>query len=550
MAWHVKTVSLLGLRLLSTFSDVQCMTRTGERVSGRRGIRRLARAGLTSIVLATSVAAQAPPAHAGLLGGLIDTTVGLVDSTLGILTAGWDEGANTPPVHLSTVNDAISADNLWASGYDGSGIDVAVIDTGMVPVQGLDGAGKVVSGPDLSFESQSPELRNLDGYGHGTHMAGIIAGNDGASGPFRGVAPGARLIDMRVGTHDGAVDVSQVIAAIDWVVQHRNDPGFNIRVINLSYGTDGTQNPLVDPIAHAVENAWRAGIVVVTGGGNDGTDRPMLVNPAYNPYVLAVGAVDLKATASVSDDRIAPFSSRGSKSRYVDVSAPGVSIAGLRNPGSVIDEAHPGAVVDERYFRGSGTSQASAVTSGAVALLLDARPNLRPDEVKALLKATATRIDNFGSRAQGAGRINVYKAARSSVPYGATQTWTASSGTGSLDQARGTQRVADDGVELVGEQDIMGQPWNAAKWAQLSRSGNAWTDGTWNGSVWTGDCWCSTTWAGTGWDSAEWTGSSWTGRAWIGRAWIGRAWIGRAWIGDEWTGRAWIGRAWIGRAWM
>ena len=526
------------------------MTQSGERVSGRRAIRRWARAGLTSIVLATSVAVQAPPAHAGLLGGLVDTTVGLVDSTLGILTAGWDEDATTPPVYMDIVNDAVSAKSMWKAGYDGSGVDVAVIDTGMVPVQGLDASGKVVSGPDLSFESQSPEHRNLDGYGHGTHMAGIIAGNDGSGGPFRGVAPGARLIDMRVGAHDGGVDVTQVIAAIDWVVQHRNDPGFNIRVINLSYGTDGTQNPLVDPIAHAVENAWRAGIVVVTGGGNDGTDRPMLVNPAYNPYVLAVGAVDLQATASVSDDTIAPFSSRGSKSRYVDVSAPGVSIASLRNPGSLIDQEHPGAVVDERYFRGSGTSQATAVTAGAVALLLDARPALRPDEVKAVLKASATKVDNFGARAQGAGRINVYKASRTSVPSGATQTWTASSGTGSIDQARGTGRVADDGVELVGEQDIMGKPWNATNWAQLSRSGNAWTDGTWNGSVWAGDCWCSTTWAGTSWEWAEWTGSSWTGRAWIGRAWIGRAWIGRAWIGDEWNGRAWIGRAWIGRAWM
>ena len=530
--------------------DVWYMTNAGERVSHRRGRRRWLRAGLTATVLATSVAAQAPPAHAGLIGGLLGTTVGLVDGVLGILTPGWDDGATTPPVKMSVVNDAIGADDVWASGYDGSGVDIAVIDTGMVPVKGLDSPGKVVSGPDLSFESQSPDLRNLDGYGHGTHMAGIIAGNDGAGGTFRGVAPGARLIDMRVGSHDGAVDVTQVIAAIDWVVQHRNDPGFNIRVLNLSYGTDGTQDPRLDPLAHAVENAWRAGIVVVTGGGNDGTDRPMLVNPANNPYVLAVGAVDTKNTASVSDDKIAPFSSRGSSSRYVDVSAPGVSLASLRNPGSLIDQEHPGAVVEERFFRGSGTSQATAVTAGAVALLLDARPTLRPDEVKALLKSSASRLYEDSTRAQGAGRINVAKAVRSSVPFGATQAWTASSGTGSIDKSRGTGRVADDGVELVGETDIMGKPWNAANWAQLARSGNAWTDGSWNGSVWSGACWCSTTWAGTGWGSATWTGTSWTGRAWIGRAWIGRAWIGRAWIGDEWNGRAWIGRAWIGRAWM
>lgn len=522
------------------------MTQSGERVSTRRAGRWL-RAGAATVALAAVVALQAPPAQAGLVGGVVDTTVGVVDGLVEVVTAGWDDGANTPPVPMSTVNEAINANSLWAAGYDGSGIDVAVIDTGMVPVQGLE--GKVVNGPDLSFESQSDDLRYYDGYGHGTHMAGIIGGNDGATGPFRGVAPGARLINIRVGAHDGGVDVSQVIAAIDWVVQHRKDPGFNIRVLNLSYGTDGTQNPLADPLSHAVESAWRAGIVVVTGGGNDGTERPMLVNPAYNPYVLAVGAVDLKATASVVDDKVAPFSSRGSSSRYVDVVAPGVSIASLRNPGSLIDSEHPGAVVDERFFRGSGTSQATAVTSGAVALLLDARPSLRPDEVKALLKSSATKIVDTSTRAQGAGRIDVHKASLGLVPLLSTQTFTASSGTGSLDQARGTGRVADDGAELSGEIDIMGKPWNGANWAQLSRSGKAWTGGTWNGSVWTGDCWCETTWAGTGWDAVRWTGSSWTGRQWIGRQWIGRQWIGRQWIGDAWNGRQWIGRQWIGRQW-
>ncbi|MFP5326051.1 MAG: S8 family serine peptidase, partial [Acidimicrobiia bacterium] len=143
-------------------------------MSTRRAARWL-RAGAATVALTAVVALQAPPAQAGLVGGVVDTTVGVVDGLVEVVTAGWDDGANTPPVPMSTVNEAINANSLWAAGYDGSGIDVAVIDTGMVPVQGLE--GKVVNGPDLSFESQSDDLRYYDGYGHGTHMAGIIGGN-------------------------------------------------------------------------------------------------------------------------------------------------------------------------------------------------------------------------------------------------------------------------------------------------------------------------------------------------------------------------------------
>jgi serine protease AprX len=488
-------------------------------------------------------------ANAGLLGGLLGTVGGVVGGVVGILTPGWDDGASTPPVRMATVADAIGANDLWSRGVDGRGIGVAVIDTGMVPVAGLDGAGKIVNGPDLSFESQDEGLRYLDGYGHGTHMAGIIAGNDGPGGAFRGVAPGARLLNVRVASHDGAVDVSQVVAAIDWVVQHRSDNGMNIRVINLSYGTDGMQSPRTDPLSFAVENAWRKGIVVVTGAGNDGDDRSMLVNPAANPYVIAVGAADLRNTASPHDDVVAPFSSR-TRGRTVDLVAPGVSVTSLRDPGSSIDVEHPGAVVDSRYFRGSGTSQAAAVTSGAVALLLQARPSLTPDQVKALLRSTATLLVGTDRAAQGAGRLDVNLATLALVPLGSTQRWTPAAGTGSLEAARGTGHVADDGVELRGEQDIFGRAWDGDAWAASAAAGTSWSGGEWNGSVWTGDCWCATSWAGTSWTGRTWIGDSWTGRTWIGRTWIGRTWIGRTWIGDSWTGRTWIGDSWTGRTWV
>ena len=151
---------------------------------------------------------------------------------------------------------------------------------------------QVINGPDLSFDSQAPNLTDIDTYGHGTHMAGLIAGRDAAIPPgkedeadhyFVGAAPGARIVSIKVAASDGATDVSQVIAAIDWIVQHRNSDGLNIRVLNLSFGTDGTQDYQLDPLAYAAEVAWHHGIVVVVAAGNSGFGTPQLNNPAYDP---------------------------------------------------------------------------------------------------------------------------------------------------------------------------------------------------------------------------------------------------------------------------
>jgi serine protease AprX len=525
---------------------------------GRRNFRRARRVKATAvaIVTCTAVMSMGMPAHAatGGLGGLLTGLTGAVGSTLanttdavvsvvhalsGILTAGWDDGATSPPTRLALVADAINADEMWSRGVDGSDIGVAVIDSGVAPVPGLDGTGKLINGPDLSFDSQYDNARYLDAYGHGTHMASIIAGNDGTTTGFRGVAPGAHIVNMRVGATDGAVDVSQVIAAIDWTVQHRNDPGLNIRVISLSYGTDSVQSYQRDPLTAAVESAWRNGIVVVVSGGNDGTAHSSLTDPATDPFVLAVGADDVAGTAGVVDDGVAVFSSRGSATRGVDLVAPGVSIAGLRDPGSTIDDQHPGAVVDGRLFRGSGTSQAAAVTAGAVALLLDARPNLTPDMVKALLRSTASRLVGATAREQGAGLINVSAASTAVVLPTYRQSWPIAAGSGSLETARGGQHVADEGVELNGEVDIMGQPWNGARWIVQSALGSAWSGGTWNGSVW----------AGSRWDGANWTGAAWTGKSWSGKSWSGQSWSGKSWSGKSWSGQSWSGKSWSGKSW-
>ena len=272
-------------------------------------------------------------------------------------------GAVLPLPDLSSVEQVIQTGKAWNQGATGAGIDVALLDSGVTPVQGLDAPNKVVYGPDLSFDSQDPNKAYLDGYGHGTAMASLIAGNDGLLGAgFMGVAPSARIVSVKVGASNGAVDVSQMIAGIDWVVQHRNDPGLNIRVLNISLGTDSVQSYLRDPLAHAAEVAWRAGIVVVASVGNGGPNAA-LADPAIDPYLLAVGAEDPNGSVSSNDDLPAPFTSRGTGDRHADVVAPGVYILGLRVPGSTLDQQYPAARIGTRYFRGSTRPRWSRVRS-------------------------------------------------------------------------------------------------------------------------------------------------------------------------------------------
>ena len=485
----------------------------------------------------------------GIVGGLTGTLIGVVstalDTTTGLLT-GADWGYSSSQTSMSSVDQTVGATTMWSHGVTGKGVGVALIDTGVVPVQGLT-SGNVVNGPDLSLDNPSLPLTNRDGFGHGTHMAGIIAGNDGTSSGFKGVAPDATLLNVKVGAYDGSVDVSQVIAGIDWVVQHRNDNGMNVRVINLSFGTDGVQSSQVDPLAAAVEHAWQAGIVVVVAGGNNGSTQATLDNPATDPFVIAVGADDTNGTTSVSDDSVPTFSAHGSAQRHVDVVAPGQSIVSLRDPGSVIDTEYPKAVVNTRFFKGSGTSQATAVTSGAVALLLQQHPSYTPDQVKAALMDSAEPMPQASTQDQGAGLLNV--AAASAATIGpSTQTFTRSTGLGSLQGARGNQYLSDNGVNLTGEEDIHGQPWNAAEWASASANDAAWSGGTWNGSVWSGSCWCGVSWTSRTYASATWSGNDWAGVSWLSHGWSTTLWSSHGWSGG-WVSHGWSSHGWSSHGW-
>ncbi|QIK66425.1 S8 family serine peptidase [Nocardioides sp. HDW12B] len=463
---------------------------------------------------------------------------------------------------------SLGIQDAWSQGITGDDVTVAVIDTGIAPVRGLTTApDQVVDGPDLSFDNHLEGSRYYDEFGHGTHMAGIVAGRDAdwsatspAPGQFAGVAPEAQLLNMKVGAGDGGVDVSQVIAALDWVVEHRDAGGMDVRVVSLAYGTVSLQPSQVDPLARAVENAWRAGIVVVASAGNDGLETDHLLMPALSPHILAVGAVDPRSTDDRADDVVADFTNGGNDERRPDVVAPGRSVVSLRVPGSYADVTSPEGRVEgdlsERYFRGSGTSQATAFVAGQVALLLQQRPDLTPDQVKTLLMSTARPLAG-NEPAMGAGVPDVLAAVAAPAPGDAPTTDAPfSSGLGSLDAARGDARVVDpdSGTVLEGEQDAQGQPWDAAAWVAATASGGAWDGGTWNGRTWTGDelvagAWEYAPWTGTSWSGATWEDRHTAESTWEARSWRNDGWEARSWREDSWEARSWREDSWEARSW-
>ncbi|MDP9296337.1 MAG: S8 family serine peptidase [Actinomycetota bacterium] len=463
---------------------------------------------------------------------------------------------STDKSSMYTLDRLTGAAGYWSRGYTGQGVDVALIDTGVAPVEGLSAPGKIINGPDLSFESQADNLRYLDSNGHGTFMAGIIAGKDSSVGSpsnatsdqFVGVAPDARIVSVKVGDAFGTTDTSQVIAGINWVVQHRNDPGMNIRVLNLSFGTDSTQSYTLDPLAYAAEMAWRRGIVVVASAGNDGYGSAALNDPALDPYVLAVGAVDLNGTPGHQDDTVPAWSSTGDGVRNPDLVAPGVSVVSLRDPGSQIDVENPGAVVANRFFRGSGTSQATAMVSGAVALLLQERPGITPDQVKTILDGSATKVPGGNFQAQGHGTVDL-EAARSYPTQNTVQTWTSSTGLGTLEGSRGTAHLSADNVTLQGEEDIFAMPWIPSVWAPAVAADSSWNGGTWNGSLWTGSAWTTASWTGSAWGSVLWTRNSWSGTGWSRNSWSRNSWSRSSWSGKGWTSNRWSSNTFSRQTW-
>jgi serine protease AprX len=349
------------------------------------------------------------------------------------------------PVHnwMSVSNGAMAADQTRAGspgllglasipGVTGMGIGVAVIDSGIAAHSAL--ANKVVTSVSMLSDDASTD----DAFGHGTHVAGIIAGAASPAVPVTklytgGIAPGAQLVNIRVLRADGSGLTSDVVAGIDWAIEHRT--AYNIRVINLSLGHSVTEPCATDPLCEAVARASIAGIVVVAAAGNNGMtpDGHMILggitSPGNSPFAITVGAVNTAGTVNRNDDTITTYSSRG-PSKYdftmkPDVAAPGNKIVSLEAAGSYLvtnyPSLHRAGSGSNAYMQLSGTSMATPMVSGAIALLLQGTPSLSAAQVKLALQMGATYMPDAGLVGAGAGSINVW-ASRKIAAGGLTST--------------------------------------------------------------------------------------------------------------------------------
>jgi len=300
---------------------------------------------------------------------------------------------------MDLAREIVGADAAHAAGILGRGIAIAVLDTGIAPVKDL--ANLSVFKDFVSGKEQA-----YDDNGHGTHVAGIAAGSGVASGGrHMGIAPHARLVGVKVLGRGGDGSSSDVLAGIQWVVD--NKERYNIRVLNLSVGTHEIMTD--DPLVRGVEAAWDAGIVMTIAAGNNGPGAGSVTSPGVSRKVITVGCSDDSHSVSIRGEPSRDYSGRGPTADCIikpDILAPGADIVSLSCLNAYSRRAGRRELIDDAYVRMSGTSMSTPMVSGAVALLLEQRPELSPDEVKLALKRCAYDMGLHPNH-QGWGLLNI-----------------------------------------------------------------------------------------------------------------------------------------------
>ena len=355
---------------------------------------------VASSTLLGATVAELTPAQIRSLGA--DATIGRIHVDAPVrataLASDTSPTGSTPIVFQQT----IGAPQAWSAGDTGKGVTVAVLDTGIDDNPAAFG-DRVKARVDL-VDPAHPAAG--DPAGHGTHIAGIVAASRGFPSP--GVAPDASLVSVRVLDQNGSSRLSTIIGGLEWVLAHKASLG--IRVVVMALGAPAVAGYREDPLAAVAELAWRSGLVVVSAAGNAGPAAGSVQTPGIDPLILTVGASDDNGTASPADDVVPGWSSVGPTPDGLakpDLVAPGRRIVSVRVPGSTLDVQNPTRVEGPTTIRFSGTSEATGVAAGAAALLLQQRPELNPDQTKALLVQGAQPLSGASTAAQGAGLLNV-----------------------------------------------------------------------------------------------------------------------------------------------
>jgi serine protease AprX len=395
---------------------------------------------------------------------------------------------------------------------------IAVIDSGVAPESQF--GSRVIANVDLSSQ---PGSTADDDNGHGSFVAGIAAG---ASADLTGAAPTAPIVSVKVINADGTAKTSDVIAAAQWVLDHKDQ--YNIKVANFSMHSSYGTNSYYDPLDKAVEKLWFSGVTVVAAAGNYGdgsTPSNVLYSPGNDPFVITVGALDTMGTEASGDDSIAPWSAYGHTEdgfSKPEIVAPGRYMVQNVPAGAELLSEFPDKILDPTLgtMQISGTSFSAPVVAGTVAQMLARHPNLTPDQVKGELMQTARPVPNAPAGGAGVGEVSAY--------YAAHDTATPNPNAG-LDQFvvpdpnGGPTPVFDaDAWKAAVQADPTG--WNAATYADSSWADSSWADSSWADSSWADSSWPDSSWADSSWADSSWADSSWADSSWADSSWADSSW--------------------------
>lgn len=444
---------------------------------------------------------------------------------------------------------AVGAVDAWMANdpITGQGVTVAVVDTGITnAIEDFQegGTSRVLADVVVNANASGPD----DGYGHGTHVAGIVGGNGAglSNTKYIGIAPGVNLVDVKISDEEGNATLADVIFALEWI--YENKDRYNIRVVNLSLHSSVAQSYLVDPLDAAVEFLWFNGILVVVAAGNLG-DAPDAVSypPANDPFVLTVGASDDMGTQDTADDVLAPWSSRGVTQDGFpkpEVVAPGRNIVSTIDTTSVLAQTYPERIVDEKYFRLSGTSMAAGVMSGVAALVFEARPQWGPNEVKCTLIATGWDLSDDGGTVPLATAAMAEEIPDADCNDGITPNFLISHApvvqVGVVAYVLGSADPVAEAEDVGFDLDAVGGPgttldnvdWSAIKWDAIK-----WSAIKWDAIKWSAIKWDAIKWSAIKWDAIKWSSDiAFDAIKWAAIKWSAIKWDAIKWSAIKWSG--------------
>jgi serine protease AprX len=387
---------------------------------------------------------------------------------------------------------------------------IAVVDSGVDSSKTQDFGSRLVA--DVSLSSDNPNATG-DDEGHGTMVAGIAAG---AADAYPGVVPSAPIVSIRTAAANGASHTSDVIAAVDWILQNKST--YNIRVANFSLVSDAASSFVTDPLDAAVEQLWFNGIVVVAAVGNYGQAGGVLIThaPGNDPFVISVGALDTNGTVSPADDFAAPWSAYGHTGdgfAKPELSAPGRWIVAPVPEHSSFATAAPDRIVAPGYMWMSGTSLAAPVVSGAAAAVLALHPDWTPGQVKGALMESASALPAISGWAGGVGEVDAAAA------LGLT-----SAGN------------ADASLDQFVVPDSSGVPrFDGPGWEQAVQSATDWSATDWSATDWSATDWSATDWSATDWSATDWSATDWSATDWSATDWSATDWSATDWSATDWS---------------